>query len=394
MTPSSLKPLYQRFLKGHEGWIHLSAHSHHFWPDVSREAHLQYWDDCAFLSDRKWEKIFGEVIPESQEIISGILNLSKKERIVFAPNTHELASRVLSTFLGREKLRVLTTTGEFHSWSRQLKRLEELPGVEVIRIDSDLILNDRKRFLEDLKSSLKNDIDLFYISQVFFDSGNALTMEELAELEQTKSKECLMMVDGYHGFCAVPTDLSGLEGKIFYLSGGYKYAQAGEGACFMVTPDLDLRPAHTGWFAQMGSLSQKGSELVGYPEGAGAFWGSTQDLSALYRLNGVWKLFKAQGWGVPEIHQKIQSLQALFVESLPEGVLKSWKLKPLFDKSLKNQGHFLTYQLPHADKAKEFHDYLQSKRILVDYRGDRLRFGFGMYLDEEDILKTIQNISQ
>lgn len=394
MTPSSLKPYYKRFLEGHSGWVHLAAHSHHFWPDVSREGHLQYWDDCAQLSDRKWDKIFSKVIPESQRIIAEMLNLKDPGQIVFAPNTHELATRVLSTFLGRKNLRILTTNAEFHSWGRQLSRLEEIEGVEVIRIDASLIRDNRQEFLSQIKEALKKKIDLFYISQVFFDSGNALSMAELSELQKATGPECLMLIDGYHGFCALPTDLSSLEGKVFYLSGGYKYAQAGEGACFMVVPKMNFRPAFTGWFAQMGSLSQKGPELVGYPEGADAFWGSTQDLSALYRFNAVWGQFKALGWGIHEIHEKIQGLQKKFISQFSPDVLKSWKLEPLFENSLENQGHFLTFKLPGADKAKEFHDYLESKKILVDYRGDRVRFGFGMYLDEEDLSKALALISQ
>jgi len=392
MTPSSLKPHYQRFLKGHEGWIHLAAHSHHFWPDVSREAHLRYWDDCSVLSDRKWEKIFSDVIPESQKIIAEILNLKDSEQIIFAPNTHELATRVLSTFLGRKSLRVLTTTGEFHSWSRQLRRLEELPGVEVIRIEADLLRTDRDQFLSQLKTILEEGVDLFYISQVFFDSGSALSIPELTKLQGSAGPECLVLIDGYHGFCALPTDLEGLEGKVFYLAGGYKYAQAGEGACFMVIPKKPMRPAYTGWFAQMGSLAQKGSELVGYPAGADAFWGSTQDLSGLYRFNAVWAHLKALGWGVEKIHQKIQGLQAKFIADFPQEILKSWKLEPLFENTLQNQGHFLTFRLPDADKAKEFHDFLKSRKILVDYRGDRVRFGFGTYLDEEDVLSALDLI--
>lgn len=393
MTRSSLKPLYEKFLKGHEGWIHLAAHSHHFWPDVSRQAQLSYWDDCATLSDRKWEKVFGEVIPEAQRQIARMLKLKDPGNIVFAPNTHELASRVLSCFLGKKSLRVVTTTGEFHSWSRQLRRLEELPGVEVIRIDSGLLHTDRTRFLHELKAAVSKDADLFYLSQVYFDSGNALSMEELSTLAEAKPKECLMLIDGYHGFCALPTDLSALEGKIYYLAGGYKYAQAGEGACFMVTPGTAARPAYTGWFAQMGSLSQKGAELIGYPAGAGAFWGSTQDFSGLYRFNAVWRQFEALGWGIQEIHEKIRSLQKLFLEKLPEETLKSWKSEALFSSTLLNQGHFLTFRLPDADRTQEVHDALKAKKILVDYRGDRLRFGFGLYLDEEDVHDAAKRIS-
>jgi hypothetical protein len=55
------KTLYQRFLDGHKGKLHFAAHSHHFWPDVTREAQLAYWDDCARLSDEKWDKICMEL---------------------------------------------------------------------------------------------------------------------------------------------------------------------------------------------------------------------------------------------------------------------------------------------------------------------------------------------
>ena len=45
--------------------LHLAAHSHHLWPDVTRDAMLACWDDAARLLDHKWDRIFGEVLPES-----------------------------------------------------------------------------------------------------------------------------------------------------------------------------------------------------------------------------------------------------------------------------------------------------------------------------------------
>src|SRR5690606_735626 len=100
MTASDHKHLYSRFLKGHEGKLHFAAHSHHFWPDITREAQLDYWDDCAKASDHKWDKILGEVVPKFQSHVASLLNLKHREQIVFAPNTHEFVSRLLSLFLG------------------------------------------------------------------------------------------------------------------------------------------------------------------------------------------------------------------------------------------------------------------------------------------------------
>src|SRR6478752_6470089 len=134
MTLSNPKQYYSRFLKGHEGKLHFAAHSHHFWPDVTREAQLAYWDDCAQLSDEKWGKIFGEIIPKTQKHIASILGLKHPEQIVLAPNTHELSSRLLSLFLGKSELNILTTTSEFHSWRRQFLRLMELPQVKITQV--------------------------------------------------------------------------------------------------------------------------------------------------------------------------------------------------------------------------------------------------------------------
>ncbi|WP_449357748.1 hypothetical protein [Alishewanella longhuensis] len=42
----------------------------------------------------------------------------------------------------------------------------------------------------------------------------------------------MLVIDGYHGFMALPTDLSAIAERIFYLSGSYKYAQGGGRSLF------------------------------------------------------------------------------------------------------------------------------------------------------------------
>ena len=38
--------------------------------DATRAAQLAYWDDAVRLTDRKWEKVFGEVLPEAQQHVA------------------------------------------------------------------------------------------------------------------------------------------------------------------------------------------------------------------------------------------------------------------------------------------------------------------------------------
>lgn len=389
MTLSAPKKYYSRFLKGHEGKLHFAAHSHHFWPDVTRDAQVNYWDDCALLSDEKWNKVFSEVIPRSQKHIARILNLKQSEQIVFAPNTHELTSRLLSLFVGKKSLSVLTTGSEFHSLNRQLKRLEEIPEVKVTRVKVASSL------VTELKSKLQAKPDLFFVSQVFFDSGIALSDADILELAKFKSPQTIMVVDGYHAFGAIPTNLAELEGKIFYLGGGYKYAQAGEGASFMVVPEGDWRPVYTGWFAEYDDLGKTPGAQIGYAPKGMAFMGATQDPSGLYRLNAVWDLFEKEGFGVPEIHCYVKALQQEFLRLFPPEFQALWQLTPVFS-DLSWHGHFLTFHAASEELAKGCQEALKKAHIIIDRRGCRLRFGFGLYQDLADVqalTDTIKKIS-
>lgn len=384
MTLSEPKKFYTRFLDGHKGKLHFAAHSHHFWPDVSRDAHLEYWDDCAKTSDDKWHKVFGKVIPEAQEHIARMLHLKDPKQISFAPNTHELTTRILSLFLGRSSLKVLTTAHEFHSWGRQMLRLSELPDVTIKKVTGDL-LHKKAAFIAELKTELAQNYDLFFISQVFFDSGLALTDEDLNELSSACPDSTIMVVDGYHAFGALPTDLSKLEGKIFYLAGGYKYAQAGEGVGFLVVPQGHWRPAYTGWFAEYEDLALPTGAKVGYSQDGMAFMGATQDPSGLYRFNRVWGNFSQEKWNVPDIHSHVKTLQLLVIQGLKAKFLTHWKLKPLYHPELPWHGHFLTFEAPTAEDAQKLQETLKQLQVLIDRRGNRLRFGFGLYQNAKDV---------
>ena len=67
---------FAEFFRSSGDWLHCTAHSHHPWPDVTRAAQLAYWDDAARLTDRKWDKVFGEVLPEAQGHVARHLTLA------------------------------------------------------------------------------------------------------------------------------------------------------------------------------------------------------------------------------------------------------------------------------------------------------------------------------
>lgn len=379
----SYKKYYQRFIQAHPQTQHYACHSHHYWPDVTRDAMLQYWDDTARLVDDKWDMMFGQKVPRVQRLIADVLQIRQAEQLVFAPNTHELLFRLLSCFDWSAGLKVLTTDSEFHSFSRQINRLAEDTRVQVVKVPTEPFATFPQRFVA---AAAELQPDLVFFSQVFFNSG--LVVAELDGLVSLLEQCCqaTIAVDGYHGFMALPTDLSALEGRIFYLAGSYKYAQGGEGCCFMLVPAKNhFRPLFTGWFAEFGALAGVKSQQVGYATDGFQFAGATMDLTALYRLQAVLELFMADGVSVSAIHKHVQQLQQVFLTKLDQLQHRWLNRDNLLVTDITCHGHFLTFRGPDAESVAALSAYLKNRHIETDYRGDRLRFGFAMYHDTADI---------
>lgn len=389
----ALKPLYSRFLAARPSELHFAAHSHHFWPDVTREAQLKVWDDAARLNDRKWEHIFEAIVPSVQRHIAGVLNLKRPEMIALAPNTHDLLVRLFSELLLRPSLKVLTTDSEFHSFTRQLHRWEEAHAhLHVTRVPTHTLLTERSLFLDAFAAECARH-EVIFLSQVFYNSGLALTDAELAALIARAPENAVIIIDGYHGFAAIPTNLGPHEGRVFYLGGGYKYAQAGEGVGFMVVPEGDWRPVITGWFAEYAQLSAPRAGAVGFSRDGMAFWGATMDPSGWYRFQAVWDLFAELGLTVSVIHQHIQGLQQEFLTLYSTSPKTFEDLKPLFSPSLGVHGHFLTFEASSESEATARRQAWLRDGIYVDQRGARLRFGFGLYHDRTDVAELFRRLS-
>lgn len=372
---------YQHFLSSDPERLHFAAHSHHLWPDVTRDAHIAYWDDAAKFVDNKWDKVFGEMIPGAQKGIASILKLSDPNQIAFAPNTHEFVTRIISCFEPGKPLSILTTDSEFHSFRRQTERLEELSNVEVKRIPVEPFESFQERFSVEAKNKRYN---LIFFSHVFFLQGYVI-QDLNSFVNSLGDNHEVIVVDGYHGFCAIPTDLSKIENKAFYVSGGYKYAQSGEGVCFLHIPKgCSLRPINTGWFAAYGSLHSKPTKqaTTTYSNDAFRFWGATFDPSGIYRINAVFNLFRKENITIEKIHTHVESLESYFISRLESKNHPEINNRNLLKINNFVHGHFLTFKTSQSEKI---YKDLAKKKVITDFRGDNLRFGFGMYQDMKDI---------
>jgi kynureninase len=363
--------------------LHAAAHSHHPWPDVTFAAQEQAWRDAAHLLDHKWQHVFETVIPKAQAHVARTLRLSDPSSIVFGPNTHSFVVRVLSCLPQSRPIRVLTSGSEFMSFARQIARLEE-DGAVVTRIDCQPFKDFEARFCE---AAANGQYDLVYVSQVFFDSGFALSNLQNI-VNAVGDPETLIAIDGYHAFMAIPTDLSGIVNRAFYLAGGYKYAMAGEGVCFMHCPQgYSARPRDTGWYAGFSALEQGGGGVPFASDGS-RFFGATFDVSGLYRFNAVQDWLLAEGLDVAAMLAHVRMVERRFLHEL-DGQRAAICSTNLLARDENCRGRFLTFRTGDAAAITE---HLAANNIIVDNRADRLRVGFGIYHTPDDASRLAQGI--
>jgi kynureninase len=374
---------FARFLGSRPERLHVAAHSHHPWPDVTLDAHVAAWSDAAERHDHKWDHVFGSVLPTFQANVARTLGLSDPSTITIAPNTHELVMRLLSCLLldgGARRPRILTTDAEFHSFARQIARLEEDGVVEVERVAAQPF-DDLPARLHD--AAARGGHDLVFVSQVLFDSGY-LVVDLAGLVDAVPDDDTLIVIDGYHGYLAVPTDLAAVEHRAFYVSGGYKYAMAGEGSAFLhCPPGYAPRPPDTGWFAGFSALAAAPGDAVGYGEDGSRFLGATFDPSGVYRANAVHRWLADLDVEVAAIHAHVRDLQRRFVALAAGQPHRERLVAALLPADVeRDRGHFLTVETP---AAGELEAALAEREVVVDHRRDRLRFGFGCYHRTDDL---------
>jgi kynureninase len=380
----ALQHLFSRALAAAPSRVHLAAHSHHLWPDTSFDGHMQAWHDAASLADQKWDKIFGDIWPRAQAHVARELGTGQPESIAFSPNTHDFVVRLLSCFPAGRPVRVLTTDAEFHSFSRQLDRMLETGRVVATRVAAEPFDTLEARVLSEVERA---PFDLVFISHVLFNSG-VVSCAPVRIAEALEGRETLLVFDGYHSFMARPIDFGPVADRAFFLGGGYKYAMAGEGVCFMHAPKGRApRPELTGWFAAFGALARPQGG-VAYPEHAGRFLGSTFDPSGLYRFVNVMDMLAREGVTSAILREHARVLSDVFLEVLGNAT-------PLQQRDLvlasadERRGQFLTYDFTDAAAVQA---RLQASNVITDVRGSRLRLSFGLYHGREDAIYAAKRI--
>ena len=405
IAPEELARHYSRFRVSER--VLLTGHSHQAWPDVAFAAQQQAWLDAAEMVDDKWGRAF-EVADEVRAGYRRLLD-DPDGHIALGQNTHELLIRFLSALPLRERPRLVTTDGEFHTIRRQLDRLEE-EGIEVVRVKADFVRSPNKvdgqgetggvqstgaggdSMAERVIRAVDDRTAAVLVSSVLFRDARIVGgLDEVAAACARVGAE--LLVDAYHSLNAVPFSVveMGLE-DAFVVGGGYKYCQLGEGNCFLRFPrDCGLRPVLTGWFAEFGALAGAGDDKgarqhVMYGEGDVRFAGSTYDPVSHYRAAAVFRFFHEQGLtvdrlrdvGLAQIRRLAAGVDALDLD--PRVLSRDRAVR------LSQRGGFLTMETP---VAGEICCKLRGRGVYADYRGRVLRLGPAPYVTGEQLDEAV-----
>lgn len=382
--PNALARFYSRFRVAER--LLFTGHSHQAWPDCALGGQVRAFEDAAMLADEKWQRAFGQADKVRQGFARLLGGPAAKSEIALGASTHELLLRFLSALPLRERPRLLTSDGEYHTLRRQLARLEE-EGIEVRRESAA----DAATLAERLARRVDDKTAAVLVSSVLFRSG--LRVPGLAELARATAKVgAELLVDVYHQLNAIPCDLEaeGLQ-NAFVVGGGYKYCQLGEGNCFLrVPPERDLRPVITGWFAEFGDIAAPTPEQVAYGRGAEAFAGATYDPTSHYRAAEVFDFFRDHDLDPPFLRRISQHQVGLLASRFDALDLDPRRIRRPKD-ALEDLGAFLALETPHAESI---HLELRKRGVLTDFRGESLRFGPAPYLDDGQIEAAMAHLGE
>ncbi|MCC7381073.1 MAG: aminotransferase class V-fold PLP-dependent enzyme [Deltaproteobacteria bacterium] len=380
-----LLPSYSRFMAGAAGEVLLTGHSHQAWPDLAREAQLEAWDDAAHLADRKWSRIFDEILPRYRAQVALRIGSTRPADLAIAPNTHELVYRLLSCF--PPNARVVTTDHEFHSLRRQLTRLEE-DGLRVVRVPAGDGASLAARLAETIE---RERPALVAISAVLFTTSLWIALDEL--LETAARLGIPVLVDAYHAFNVVPLGVDRWPGQVFVTAGGYKYAQSGEGCCWMLLPRdaTAYRPRTSGWFADFDGLEAPPSARVEYGAGGQRFLGATFDPTSYYRALRVMEWMDAQGLSVEILRAQSIRQTTILMERFDALGLADRGLRLASPRAHPSRGGFVAFEAP---EARRWVGALAARRIRADARESYLRFGPAPYNTSAELERAMSALAE
>ncbi|MEM9167156.1 MAG: aminotransferase class V-fold PLP-dependent enzyme [Planctomycetota bacterium] len=251
--------------------------------DVAHALNLWYRD-----LDKAWGP-WADMIDRYRALNAQIIGCARPDAVVHKVSAGQGLRTVLNALEPKgERLRVLTTRGEFDACDFILKRYHAKGRIDLDWVEAD----DRGRFdPATIAGSISNHHDLVVVSTVFYATGQHLD-PIVPVIEAAHACEAKILLDTYHQAGVMPVRFDDIRAD-FAIGGNYKYTRGGPGACWLAIrhdhlDNDDLRPIDTGWFAKDDHFGFERSDQArlapggdGWQEGTPALLTMVQALAGL-----------------------------------------------------------------------------------------------------------------
>jgi selenocysteine lyase/cysteine desulfurase len=379
-----LQPFYSRFDVANR--LLFTGHSHQAWPDIVAEGLKESLDAAARFVDNKWGPAFSRI-----DVLRNYLRDYYSDTTgqwSYAPNTHDLLVRWLSALKWKPGAEIVTTDGEFYSAFRQFKSLEQL-GVRVHYIEA----SSSPDLADAFRTRINAKTIAMFASRVFFQTGTI--NNAIPALGKLAAETGIpLLIDDYHGTNVIPFSIPEQQMEhTYWLIGGYKYLQWGEGNCFMRYPENDpLEPVITGWFASFSTLSHPRENYRVAFDADMKYCGGTIDPASAFRAAKVVEFFRDMNMSPKLLHGMYRTQVAYLKETFLNLLDGHPSIKLKHNEPAENTAGFLAL---HTPDAVTLHKKLLEKGVFTDARGSTLRFGPAPYITSDQIesaMKALHSI--
>ena len=236
--------------------------------------------------------------------------------------------------------------------------------------------------------------------------------------KQDDIKQPLLIIDGYHSFCAMPnpfsktgldsvtseSDIAAVAQQCCFVGGLIKHSGSGANCAFITVPrHCNLRPVFTGWLADPSVLSgcsagiKIGSPVEYMPELA-LQGGTAAYFLPLLVFNHVQRMWMEADISVEKIHRYVFKLQEEFLSQLAtaENTLGLFEklINRRYDADTGNwRSHTLVFEQENAEQAAAVVERVKQKNkggVLIDSRKQYVRIGFGPYHIVKDVYTLVR----
>lgn len=324
-------PLFSRVLANDTGTIYLANHSLGRPLDATADDVREGIDQWYARMDGAWEPWMDEQRAFRGRVAS-MIGCGPGDAVVWKTSAGQGLRAVLNA-LPTETPRVVATAGEFDSVDFILRTYQQRGRASVRWAQPDAEGLFRSH---DIADAIDATTDLVVVPMVFFVTGQVLGgLDEI--IRRAHECDAVVLLDAYHAAGVLPIAFGSL-GADFMISGSYKYARGGPGACWLAiherhlaADDRDVPPdgiatLDTGWFAKADTFAFERLETPRLSAGADAWAESTPGVLEPYQARAGMELLLALG--IDRLREYNRSQQAFLAERLRAAGARVREIEP------------------------------------------------------------------